>query len=142
MEYLHSQQPPILHRDFKSQNMVLEDPFLYIIDLGAAEAYAEPVPGDKKYKIGTRGWCSPEAAQGDHSVKSDVYSFGILLYELATLTPPPVSQDALTATEPSPTLALPYFPDLEQLYYECVAKDPRKRPNMSAILERLRRMEE
>ena len=130
LEYLHSRDPVVLHRDLKSINIVLEDPFLYIIDLGLAGGCTDS--NSKKYRIGTMGWRAPETLQGDYTPKCDVYSFGMLLYELATLKSVPNNSD----TPPADLGQLDQHP-FSELYARCTSKSPEKRPTMSEILEKL-----
>ncbi|PSR86367.1 Serine/threonine-protein kinase [Actinidia chinensis var. chinensis] len=87
LEYLHRVNPPVLHRDLKSSNILLDDEFnAKLWNFGKAKL--GPV-GDKTYLItsvvGTYGYCAPEYLRtGQVSVKSEVYSFGVILLELIT----------------------------------------------------------
>lgn len=88
MEYLHDKaNPPVIYRDFKSSNILLDDGFHpKLSDFGLAKL--GPV-GDKTHVstrvMGTYGYCAPEYAMtGQLTVKSDVYSFGVVLLELIT----------------------------------------------------------
>lgn len=128
IEYLHSQSPPILHRDIKSDNMVMEDPMLYIIDFGFAGPQKTLNPTDKRYRFGTPGWSAPETKRGEYSTKSDVYSFGMLLYELSTLEPP----------KEGAFYTLPIGHALRDLFNVCTDSDPNKRPEISKVIEDLR----
>lgn len=130
IEYLHSQSPPILHRDIKSHNMVIEDPMLYIIDFGFAGPLVTPNAKDKRYRLGTPGWSAPEASSGLYTTKSDVYSFGMLLYEVATLHTPKQDEKAI----------LPGGHPLLSLFTICTELEPSKRPEISQVIEDLRRI--
>ncbi|KAJ7559421.1 hypothetical protein O6H91_04G084400 [Diphasiastrum complanatum] len=88
LEYLHhTANPPVIYRDFKSSNILLDDGFYpKLSDFGLAKL--GPV-GDKTHVstrvMGTYGYCAPEYAMtGQLTVKSDVYSFGVVLLELIT----------------------------------------------------------
>ncbi|GLT38071.1 hypothetical protein SLA2020_123410 [Shorea laevis] len=88
LEYLHDKaSPPVIYRDFKSSNILLDEGFEpKLSDFGLAKL--GPV-GDKSHVstrvMGTYGYCAPEYAMtGQLTVKSDVYSFGVVLLELIT----------------------------------------------------------
>lgn len=88
LEYLHDKaNPPVIYRDFKSSNILLDGNFHpKLSDFGLAKL--GPV-GDKSHVstrvMGTYGYCAPEYAMtGQLTVKSDVYSFGVVLLELIT----------------------------------------------------------
>jgi serine/threonine protein kinase len=88
LEYLHDKaNPPVIYRDFKSSNILLDEGFHpKLSDFGLAKL--GPV-GDKTHVstrvMGTYGYCAPEYAMtGQLTVKSDVYSFGVVLLELIT----------------------------------------------------------
>ncbi|GKU96212.1 hypothetical protein SLEP1_g9473 [Rubroshorea leprosula] len=88
LEYLHDKaNPPVIYRDFKSSNILLDEGFEpKLSDFGLAKL--GPV-GDKSHVstrvMGTYGYCAPEYAMtGQLTVKSDVYSFGVVLLELIT----------------------------------------------------------
>ncbi|XP_058774605.1 serine/threonine-protein kinase PBS1-like isoform X1 [Vicia villosa] len=88
LEYLHDKaNPPVIYRDFKSSNILLEEGYHpKLSDFGLAKL--GPV-GDKSHVstrvMGTYGYCAPEYAMtGQLTVKSDVYSFGVVFLELIT----------------------------------------------------------
>jgi serine/threonine protein kinase len=94
LEYLHkSCQPPLIHRDVKTQNILLSDDLeAKISDFGLMKAFAD----DFKTHVttlpaGTLGYLDPEYYNTSQlSEKSDVYSFGVVLLELITGQPPAV----------------------------------------------------
>lgn len=86
--YLHHDcSPPILHRDIKSSNILLdEDNEPKIADFGAAKLAEMSLKGcDNSSFTGTHGYIAPEMAYSlKVTEKSDVYSFGVVLLELVT----------------------------------------------------------
>ncbi|KAK7412658.1 hypothetical protein VNO78_04189 [Psophocarpus tetragonolobus] len=88
LEYLHnSAEPPIIYRDFKSSNILLDENFNpKLSDFGLAKI--GPKDGEEHLTtrvMGTFGYCAPEyAATGQLSTKSDIYSFGVVFLEIIT----------------------------------------------------------
>ncbi|XP_059636087.1 probable serine/threonine-protein kinase PBL23 [Cornus florida] len=86
LEYLHdTADPPIIYRDFKASNILLDEDFNpKLSDFGLAKLG----PTDGKDHVSTRvmgtyGYCAPEyALTGQLTTKSDVYSFGVVFLEI------------------------------------------------------------
>lgn len=72
--YLHSQEPPIVHRDFTPDNMVLKaDRTLVVIDFGAANEYVGTATGTL---IGKQCYMPPEQVRGKSDPRTDLYALG------------------------------------------------------------------
>ncbi|XVF40674.1 hypothetical protein PTKIN_Ptkin01aG0133500 [Pterospermum kingtungense] len=86
LEYLHDfADPPIIYRDFKASNILLDANFNpKLSDFGLARL--GPTEGKDHVStrvMGTYGYCAPEYAMtGQLTTKSDVYSFGVVFLEL------------------------------------------------------------
>lgn len=83
--YLHSQTPPIVFRDLKPSNIMVEPAGqIKLIDFGIARLF-EPNKTQDTVAFGTVGYAPPEqygSAQSDP--RADVYALGVTLYELLT----------------------------------------------------------
>ncbi len=80
--YLHSQDPPIIHRDLTPDNLVLRvDAQLVLIDFGAANAFVGTATGTM---VGKQSYMPPEQLRGKSVPQSDIYSLGGTLYFLLT----------------------------------------------------------
>ncbi|BBM98639.1 protein MpRLK-Pelle_CR4L1 [Marchantia polymorpha subsp. ruderalis] len=82
---LHSASPPIIHRDIKSSNVLVDASWnAKVGDLGLAlRGHLEDVVRQRTPPAGTMGYIDPEyETPSQLSTKSDVFSFGILLLEI------------------------------------------------------------
>lgn len=85
--YLHSQNPPVIHRDIKPNNLIWgEDEQVYLVDFGAVQA--EMSAGRTTTVVGTYGYMPPEQFGGRTVPASDLYSLGTTLLFLLTGTNP------------------------------------------------------
>ncbi|KAL8172454.1 hypothetical protein V2J09_024258 [Rumex salicifolius] len=88
LEYLHeTAEPPVIYRDFKASNVLLDDNFnAKLSDFGLAKLGPTGEQTHVSTRVmGTYGYCAPEyAATGQLTTKSDVYSFGVVFLELIT----------------------------------------------------------
>ncbi|XP_058073965.1 receptor-like serine/threonine-protein kinase ALE2 isoform X2 [Magnolia sinica] len=110
LAYLHEDSSPrVIHRDFKSSNILLEYDFTpKVSDFGLAKtALDEESEHISTRIVGTFGYVAPEYAMTGHLlVKSDVYSYGVVLLELLTgkkpidMTQPPGQENLVTWARP------------------------------------------
>jgi serine/threonine protein kinase len=87
VEYLHTQNPPIIFRDMKPGNIMLtRNGRIKLIDFGIARFFRSSSSQDTQL-LGTPGFAPPEQygrAQTDE--RSDIYSLAITLFQLLTNT--------------------------------------------------------
>lgn len=86
LAYLHSQKPPIIYRDMKPSNVMLEpDGKVMLIDFGTAREFKENSATDTTY-LGTQGYAAPEqyGGHGQTDARTDIYCLGTTLYHLLT----------------------------------------------------------
>jgi tRNA A-37 threonylcarbamoyl transferase component Bud32 len=93
LQYLHSKQPPILHRDLSPDNLILDQQGnICLVDFGAANEYIEQATGTF---VGKQCYMAPEQVRGKAEPRSDFYGLGCTLYFLLTGTDPqPISQSS------------------------------------------------
>ena len=89
LEYLHGETPPIIFRDLKPANIMLDkSKRIKLIDFGIARLFR---PGKTKdtQAMGTPGYAAPEqSGTGQSDVRSDVYALGATLHYLLTKRDP------------------------------------------------------
>eukprot|EP00252_Welwitschia_mirabilis_P006836 TRINITY_DN17744_c0_g1_i1.p1 TRINITY_DN17744_c0_g1~~TRINITY_DN17744_c0_g1_i1.p1 ORF type:complete len:785 (-),score=139.45 TRINITY_DN17744_c0_g1_i1:397-2751(-) len=85
MNYLHRLSPPIIHRDLKSSNLLVDKNWTVKVgDFGLSRLKNATLLTTKSGK-GTPQWMAPEVLRNEPSnEKSDLYSFGVILWELVT----------------------------------------------------------
>ncbi|KYQ89999.1 protein kinase [Tieghemostelium lacteum] len=147
---LHTMKPALVHRDIKSQNLLINSQFdLKVADFGLAKP-TELQTNSSTLK-GTMAYCAPELYSNVHyTEKSDVYSLGIVLWELTTrcLTGryhrpyedhTGISFDFQIVIMTSkqgirPTMPENVPPKLSGLITKCWHQDPQERPNCEQVL--------
>jgi serine/threonine protein kinase len=97
LNYLHSLDPPIIHRDIKPNNLIRsEDGTIYLVDFGAVQNTYYNTLMRGSTVVGTYGYMAPEQFRGKALPASDLYSLGAtLLYLLTHRSPAELPQDTL-----------------------------------------------
>jgi len=85
LAYLHAQQPPIIFRDLKPDNIMLDKAGkIKLIDFGIARFFKAGKSKDT-IAIGTRGYAAPEQyGKAQTDVRSDIFALGATLHHLLT----------------------------------------------------------
>lgn len=138
VNYLHKFPVPVLHRDLKSLNILLDDAMNgKLADFGWTRFKADTMTN----KIGTYQWMAPEVIQGQqYSEKADVYSFGIILWEIASRKPPFKDLNGLQVSQEvvknnlRPALSQRFPDPFAKLMQRCWDKDPESRPSFEKII--------
>ncbi len=94
LDYIHSQHPPVIHRDIKPNNLKLTPRGeLFLLDFGLAKNATTPTRAGGSLRAYTPEYASPEQIRGiGTDARSDLYSLGATLYHLLTGELPPAAQ--------------------------------------------------
>jgi len=127
LKYLSQHQPPIVHRDFTPENLVInDDGRIVAIDFGAANEY---LGSATRTVVGKQAYMPPEQVRGKATPKSDVYALGgVLYYALVGREP-----EALTSSHPK-ELRADVSEELDQLVVRMTDLDEEARPSPEELL--------
>ncbi|KAJ7979999.1 Protein kinase family protein [Quillaja saponaria] len=142
LSYLHSKK--IVHRDVKSENMLLDGHRnLKIADFGVARVEAQN-PRDMTGETGTLGYMAPEVLDGKpYNRRCDVYSFGICLWEIycCDMPYPDLSfadvSSAVVRQNLRPEIPRCCPSSLANIMRKCWDAKPDKRPEMNEVVKML-----
>ncbi|GMP57104.1 hypothetical protein CsSME_00021333 [Camellia sinensis var. sinensis] len=122
MNYLHHFSPPIIHRDLKSSNLLV----------------------DKNWTVKPQ-WMAPEVLRNEPSdEKSDIYSYGVILWELATEKIPWDNLNAMQVIGAvgfmNQQLEIPkdVDPQWTSIIESCWHSEPQLRPSFHELMEKLK----
>lgn len=125
--YLHSQTPPVLHRDLTPDNLIIDNQKLTLIDFGAANEMLGTATGTM---VGKQSYIAPEQFQGHATEQSDLYALGATLYFMLT------GLDAQPMTQSSPQHVVPTVSSaLNKLVEDLTAQDQASRPTSANELK-------
>ncbi|HEY9773382.1 MAG TPA: serine/threonine-protein kinase [Planktothrix sp.] len=130
VQYLHSQNPPILHRDLTPDNLILSDNGqVKLVDFGAASEYVGSATGTF---IGKQCYIPPEQLRGKAVPQSDLYALGGTMNFLLT-GKDPVALSQSNPKEMEPTVSQ----GVSDLVADLTSLEAEDRPDDAALSNRL-----
>ncbi|XP_074079930.1 serine/threonine-protein kinase WNK4 isoform X4 [Macrotis lagotis] len=140
LHFLHSRDPPILHRDLKCDNVFITGPTgsVKIGDLGLATlkrtSFAKSV-------IGTPEFMAPEMYEEKYDEAVDVYAFGMCMLEMATSEYPysecqnaaQIYRKVTSGTKPN-SFHKVKVPELKEIIEGCIRTDKNERFTIQDLL--------
>ncbi|KAJ6381330.1 hypothetical protein OIU77_030079 [Salix suchowensis] len=167
LAFLHSAEAKVIYRDFKTSNILLDSNYnARLSDFGLAR---DAPTGDNSHVstriMGTHGYAAPEyLARGHLTAKSDVYSFGVVVLEMLSgrraidKNRPPGQHNLVGWAKPYLTNKRRVFHVLDarlegqcapsgvqklaSLALQCLATEPKFRPNMDEVVMALEQLQE
>mmetsp|Transcript_94162 Transcript_94162/g.245649 ORF Transcript_94162/g.245649 Transcript_94162/m.245649 type:complete len:221 (+) Transcript_94162:350-1012(+) len=135
MQYLHGQAPPIMHRDLKPGNVLIElpnPPKAKLADFGLSTLLQE----DQSGKAGTLSYMAPEVSDNKmYGLLADAFSFGCLcLFTLKGERPEAGKQqhDCVAFIDDE---TMPF--SISDVAEACLRTAPTERPDFAEIFERI-----
>jgi serine/threonine-protein kinase len=118
LDYLHNHEPPIVYRDLKPSNVMIDGKTgrIMLVDFGIARLVNKEEKGNTA--VGTMGYAPSEQYAGNAEPRSDIYALGATMFHLLTGNDP----------QNNPLLIFDF------------TKNPRPRainPNLSVEMERI-----
>ena len=123
--YLHNCQPPIIYRDMKPGNVMLQPGGnLRLIDFGAVWELAPNLAGSR-VSLGTRGYAAPEQLNGGEvGPMTDIYGLGATMRHLLTGEDPCKFQ---SEKRPIGLISRPFPRKLGKIVCKCTRQEPKER---------------
>lgn len=150
LAYLHSNEPAIIHRDLKPENCLLDHNLnLKIADFGLARPATTFVEESTTICIGTTRFMAPELFDKDQcesiGVEIDIWAYGCILIEIFSNKRP---WHYISSSKANTIFYELYHkkpipipdnipPEVSDIIRECCRYNPKRRPTVTSILERL-----
>ncbi|KAK9173602.1 Serine-threonine/tyrosine-protein kinase [Cryptosporidium meleagridis] len=160
IHFLHSANPPIIHRDIKSLNIFLSLPIKSNTDVPIAKlgdfGLCQQLFSDKSFingsgnLVGTYQWMAPEVLTSQiYNEYIDVYSFGMIMYEVLSnktpffelgvdLSPEILADEIIKGIRPTLKYIVSDVPiEIKNIMIRCWDPQPSKRGTMLVIINEL-----
>lgn len=153
MNYLHRRPQPLVHRDLKSPNLLIDEGWtMKVCDFNLSRFLTKEA---RSMTVATNPrWLAPEILRGDGSgPPGDVFAFGVVMWEMLTwqlpwrdTNPYAVANMVLQGKRlafpeagnlPGPD-ALPRMSRFKALIERCWSQNPSQRPTFAVIVRELR----
>lgn len=156
LEYLHKQNPVVLHRDIKGANILVanyednllesghrlrgQNSIVKLADFGCSKRTTDTMSQSLR---GSIPWMAPEVIQQTgYGRRSDVWSFGCVLIEMATAKPPwgkfdnaMVAMMRIGMSEDTPPVPSNVSEVCQDFIRQCTQRDKNERPLATTLLE-------
>lgn len=138
MAYLHSHNPPMIHRDLKTTNLLVDRGMnVKICDFGLSRFRSDQLMS----AVGTVHFAAPEVLRNEHyTEKADVFSFGTVMWELYARKPvfkgmAQIEVYSAVVAGKMPEVGCDCEPRFKNLIQRCWSTDPGGRPSFREIID-------
>ena len=143
LEYLHTHDPPVVHRDIKGGNVLVDlECHAKLSDFGCSKRASETDDTLCHTLKGSIPWMAPEVIKNTgYGRKADLWSFGCVLIEMATGKSPWGSFDnpmtamyKIAMSDQTPPVPESLSARSQELIRLCVQRDANLRPSATSLL--------
>lgn len=152
LDFLHSRQPLVVHRDLKGANVLVDHRFVpKLADFGCSTFSADCLKGSLTFScVGSVPWMAPEVMNAEQSKKrgggrrADVWSLGCLVLELATAENPwgknafsnkLQAYTVIGRSDQTPPIPSGLSDTVKEFVGLCLKRDPSCRPWCSELIQ-------
>jgi serine/threonine protein kinase len=135
LDYLHTREPPVIHRDIKPGNIrITPDEKVYLVDFGMAKTYDANARAATSVMAFTPTYAPPEQYYQRTDTRSDIYAVGATLYVMLSGTTPTAAHermadgDLVPLRQHNPDVS----PQTEQIITRMMAMQPDERHQTAA----------
>lgn len=145
LDYLHTREIPVVHRDVKGANILVTKPFcVKLSDFGNSKCDSNT----KSFSVGgSVPWMAPEVLhqKEGHGRKADIWSFGCTVIEMVTAEKPWGNQvfnclmhfmNHIGFSGETPPVPPGASSNMQHLICACTQLSPEQRPTARELLER------
>lgn len=141
LDYLHTRQPPVLHRDIKGANILVGmNRSVKLSDFGCSKRSAGTMVQTLR---GSVPWMAPEVMrQCEYGRKADIWSLGCVLIEMSTAAAPWGKFDnclaamvRISMSEETPQVPSHLSAACRDVAARCTRRAPEERPSAAQLLE-------
>ncbi|XP_039058900.1 probable receptor-like protein kinase At5g38990 [Hibiscus syriacus] len=161
--HLHGLKPPLIHKNFKTANVLVDEDFIAkVADAGASVLLEKIEEVGPSYTSSANVFRDPEVeVSGSFTESSDVYSFGVFLLELVTGQEQAVHRNYLRSNESliqwvqsrlrsndfvdsrlAGSFTMDGIRELIKLTLQCMSFPRKRRPDMNTVSVELERIHE
>jgi len=141
LEYLHTREPPVVHRDIKGGNVLVGlDCRVKLSDFGCSKRTMETMSHTIK---GSIPWMAPEVIKSTgYGRMADIWSFGCVAIEMASAKSPwgvfdnpMAAMVRIAMSKEVPPIPESLSAPCVDFIQSCVQRDPTKRPTATTLLQ-------